>query len=88
MPVGGGDESRFLQSTEQHFAPANSGVYFVDSRDQHLKLFDFGTRSIKTIAEVPGPIGTEFGISSDEQWVSFDKLDRAGSELMLVENFH
>jgi hypothetical protein len=87
MPVEGGEEIRFLKSTETHFAPARNGVYFVDSRDQHVKFFDFRSRSLKTIAAIPGPIGTEISISPDEQWMLFSKQDRAGSELMLVDNF-
>ena len=87
MPAGGGKETRLLESTDERFAPARNGIYFIDSRDQHLKFFDFKTHAIRTIAAIPGPIGTEMSVSPDEQWVLFDKQDRAGSELMLVENF-
>ena len=87
MPVEGGDESEFLKSTGWRFAPAQDGIYFVDSRDHHLRFFDFRTRAVKTIAALPDQLGSEIGISSDEQWMLFDRQDRLGSELMLVENF-
>ena len=35
-----------------------------------------------------GPLGDEMSISPDEQWVLFGKMEQAGSELMLFENFH
>jgi hypothetical protein len=49
---------------------------------------DFATHAIRTIATVPGPVGDEVSVSPDEQWMLFSKVDRAGSELMIVENFH
>jgi Tol biopolymer transport system component/DNA-binding winged helix-turn-helix (wHTH) protein len=94
MPVRGGGEIRVLESLlYQNFAPTKHGVYFLDGSPAfktapRLKLLDFTTHAIRTIATVPGPVGDEISVSPDEQWMLFFKTDRQGSELMLVENFH
>jgi Tol biopolymer transport system component len=94
MPVRGGGETKVLGSLLwANFAPAKRGIYFLDGSPTfkaapHLKLLDFTTHAIRTIAPVPGVVGDEISISPDEQWMLFDRKDREGSELMLVENFH
>jgi Tol biopolymer transport system component len=88
VPVRGGNEFKLPISVyKDNFALAKHGMYFIDENDAHLKLFDFETHAIKSIAPVPGPIGDEMSISPDEQWMIYEKTNHAGSELMLVENF-
>jgi Tol biopolymer transport system component len=87
MPVSGGAETRLLQCTGANFAVVKQGVYFIDDRDEHLKMFGFKTHRIKTITAVPGPIGDEISISPHGQSMIYAKLDHAGSELALVEKF-
>ena len=94
MPVRGGGETRVLESLlEQNFAPTKHGIYFLDGlpvlkTTSHLKLLDFTTHAIRTIATVPGLVGDEIDVSPDGRWMLFYKIDREGSELMIVENFH
>jgi hypothetical protein len=40
-----------------------------------------------SLAVIPAPTGAEISVSPDEQWMLFDKSDREGSELMLIESF-
>lgn len=88
MPLRGGSEFRVpISIYKNNFAIAKHGVYFIDEKDTRLKLFDFETHAVKSIASVPGPIGDEMSISPDEQWMIYEKTNYAGSELMLVENF-
>ena len=88
VPVRGGNEFKLPVSIyKDNFALAKHGMYFIDENDAHLKLFDFKTHAIKSIAPVPGPIGDEMSISPDEQWMIYERTNHAGSELMLVENF-
>ena len=87
IPVRGGAETRFLEYTGIDFDPATSGVYFIDARDEHLKVFDFKTHAVRTIAALSGELSGELSVSPDEQWALYLKEGRAGSELMLVENF-
>jgi Tol biopolymer transport system component len=94
MPVHGGQETKVLNSLVQsNFAPTKRGIYFIDASPvfetaPRLKLLDFKTHEIRTIAILPGPVGDEMSVSPDEQWMLFYKPDREGSELMLIENFH
>jgi Tol biopolymer transport system component/DNA-binding winged helix-turn-helix (wHTH) protein len=93
MPVGGGDEGRISASLFQNsFAPAKSGVYFLEgpaSSEATLRLqfFDSATQAIKTIAVIPASMGGGISVSPDGGYMLLDGLDREDSELMLIENF-
>lgn len=93
MPVQGGDETMVLPSLiDAEFAPTKNGLYFVDGSafsdsTPHLRFLNFSTHAIETVATVPGPARAEISVSSDEQWMLFNKLDNEASELMLIENF-
>lgn len=89
VPAGGGEESRiwdFLYGAS--FSPVKGGVYIIDSRDLYLKMLAPQGKVVRTIAPVPGPLSLEISVSPDERWAIYAKTDYAGSELMLVENFH
>jgi Tol biopolymer transport system component len=93
VPVRGGAEIKVLNSiAESNFAPTNRGLYFVDYSSAldvaaHVKVLDYSTHAIRTLATLPGPVGDEMSISPDGQFMLFCKADREGSELMLIENF-
>jgi Tol biopolymer transport system component len=93
IPVRGGEETRVLPSLfENEFVPTKHGIYFIEGgaseTNLRLQFLDFATHAIKTIGMVPAPVGDEMSVSPDERWMLFQKCDRDGSELMLVENFH
>jgi Tol biopolymer transport system component/DNA-binding winged helix-turn-helix (wHTH) protein len=95
VPVRGGDESRVSASLFQNcFAPAKRGVYFLEDPPSssevtvRVQFLDLATKTIKTLAVIPAPTGAEISVSPDERWMLFDKSDREGSELMLIESFH
>jgi dipeptidyl aminopeptidase/acylaminoacyl peptidase len=91
-PVRGGEESRVVASlVESNFAPAKRGVYFLENAvssetTARVQFLDFATQAVRTLAAVPGPVGLEISVSPDERWMLFQRYDREGSELMLMEN--
>ena len=93
IPAGGGREVRISESIYgDNFAPATRGVYFIDwsgasATALTVKFLDFRTRVIRAVTSVTGPAGDEMSVSPDERWLLYGKMDRAGSELMVVENF-
>lgn len=97
VPVEGGEETQLVELGPQsnstavggsHFTLGNHGVYFFDSVEANtLKFMDYGTRSIKVLGTLPGPIMHGFAVSPDEHWLLYTKVDSAASQLMLVDNF-
>ena len=77
---------------DDNFAPTKNGIYFLQGApsDANLRLqfLSFATHSIQTIGMVPGPGGDEIAVSPDDRWLLFGTREGAGSELMLIENFH
>jgi hypothetical protein len=52
-----------------------------------LNFLDFKLQRTRTVGVLPGPFGSSIDVSPDGRWLIYGKLDREGSELMLVENF-
>lgn len=91
-PVAGGRETIILKSIYWlDFAPGRRGLYFIDGSpgSTTLRLLGARTLSARSIAAVPAPLGLggEMAISPDERWMLYERIDRVGSELMLIENF-
>jgi WD40 repeat protein len=92
MPVGGGDEERLLPAVHRHnFAVTASGVYFVapvvSDGTSSVRFLDFATRAVKDIVPIDKPADLGLAVSPDGRQLLFTKIDYAGTDLMLVENF-
>jgi Tol biopolymer transport system component len=96
VPVEGGQPSKILDGLASYpsLAVVDSGLYFVPSEQPaSIRFLRFGTNQIKSVAnfqklmEVSG-VGGGLSVSPDGKWILFTQLDQAGSELMLVGNFH
>lgn len=93
-PVRGGDEIRVgTPLFRNNFALTKRGIYFLQASPSsetplHFQFLDFATHAVQTIAVIPGPVCDEISVSPDQRWLLFNKNDREGSELMLIENFH
>jgi eukaryotic-like serine/threonine-protein kinase len=97
IPVEGGQAGKILEDVSNYLnlALVDSGVFFVPSRDtaagSSLRFLSFATNKIRTVANFEQPL--DFGgfggvsVSPDGRWILYTQFDRAGSELMLVENF-
>jgi hypothetical protein len=103
MPRNGGPEELVFSVNERTSSDSTlatwfwrvvqEGIYFVDNSAQPrplLKFYSFSTRKVRTIRQLEkmawGAPG--IGVSPDRKNVLITQIDDAGSDLMLVENFH
>jgi Tol biopolymer transport system component/DNA-binding winged helix-turn-helix (wHTH) protein len=94
IPLRGGQEieiARLLDAPDLAFASAKEGVYFLENRwnQPHaiLNFFNMRNHTKKEIGLLPGPFEWGISISPDGQRLLHGKVERRGSELMLIENF-
>lgn len=92
IPTVGGD-ARWI-GPYFYFAAVKNGIYCAYvagslSLDPsfELRFVDSKTHQAKTIGTLPGPLGWNINISPDERQILYAKMDREGSELILIENF-
>ena len=92
IPVTGGQEL-WIAGT-YYFAPGENGIYYAGDAPNSLRstfplyFLESKTQQTKTIGVLPGPIGWSLALSPGERWITYSRIDRQGSELMLVEKFH
>jgi len=101
IPSGGGPEE-LVVSVNDRTQPAGDtwfwrvttqGIYFVDNSAKPnvlLKFFRFGTRTVLTVRQLDKRAwgGPGLAVSPDGQTILITQVDDAGSDIMLVENFH
>jgi hypothetical protein len=70
------------------------GIYYVEAVDAdqpaEIRYFDLATKTSRLIGMTtakPALGGTCLTVSPDEQWVAWAQVDRAGSDIILVEGF-
>jgi serine/threonine protein kinase len=90
--VGGGDEQRLIDSIHRHnYAVTPAGVYFAApvaaDGTSSVRFFDFATGSLKDVVAIDKPADLGLAVSPDNRSLLFTKIDYAGTDLMLVENF-
>ena len=70
--------------------PARSGIYFLNGSPRHFSLgyFDFVTRQVHKIADLPG-LFVSWGpsISADGHTLLFSGIEHSESDIFLVERF-
>jgi eukaryotic-like serine/threonine-protein kinase len=94
VPVEGGQTSKVLDGLSQYenLAIEDTGVYFVPSRratgSSSIQFLSFGTGKTLPVAAFENPIPGGIAVSPDGHSILYSNLERSGSELMLVENFH
>jgi Tol biopolymer transport system component len=90
IPVEGGQATKILDGLSSYFnlAIAEGGVYFVPVRKPtSIQFLSFDTNQMRSVLNFEKPLGG-LALSPDGRWILFTQIDQAGSELMLVENFH
>ncbi len=101
MPSSGGSEEVVVNTNEN---PANGslawfwrvtseGIFFVDNSAKPLtllKFYNFATRNLRTLRRLDKQAwgGPGLAVSPDGGSILVGQIDAAGSDIMLVENFH
>jgi Tol biopolymer transport system component/DNA-binding winged helix-turn-helix (wHTH) protein len=92
--VDGSGERRLAEDIDD-FALASDGIYYhATPPDNNLLFFSFANRTSRQIANLSvgrkkGQDSLGLSVSPDGKWLLYTQVDRpAGSDLMLVENFH
>ena len=89
--VNGGDERPVTgMVADVQWVPARSGIYFLNGSPRHFSLgyFDFVTRQVHKIADLPG-LFVSWGpsISADGHTFLFSGIEHSESDIFLVEGF-
>ena len=97
VPVPGGQEEKVLESVFRSYVVVGKGIYFfsathpsVEPSESHLYLqfYRFATREIEVIAQVKrGWKDQGFSVSPDGRSFLFTDSVRAGSDLVMLEDF-
>jgi Tol biopolymer transport system component len=89
--VNGGDERRVMGMPDDvGWVPGRNGIYFINGSPRHffLNRFDFVTRHVQKIADLPGlfNIGGP-NLSSDGRAFLFSGIEHSEGDIVLVEGF-
>jgi len=93
VPLEGGEESMVVDSRGESFEVTAEGIYLLPRGNifvrtgTPIRFFSFATRTVKEILTTPKPTLGSLDVSPDGRWILYGQLDRAESDLMLVENF-
>ena len=92
MDVNGGQARRVLTCDGAlrvpWWAPNQTGIYHLDPA-RGIVFHDGATHSVKTIVPLePYSFVNGLAVSPDQRWLLYGKRDRAGSDIMIVENFN
>ncbi len=99
LPTGGGEPERVV-STGPHasWTLASAGMYVLDPEAKagpSIELFPFSNSGRAQVVRLPGKPDTygrddlsASSVSPDGRWVLYVHVDRAESDIMLVDNFH
>ncbi|MEP7362288.1 MAG: winged helix-turn-helix domain-containing protein [Acidobacteriota bacterium] len=81
------------------FDVSNSGVYFGDQtyfgelndrnrpRTDTVYFYDFATNRTSVVAKMGKELSIGISVSPDEKWLLFSQVDRASSDLVIVDGF-
>jgi hypothetical protein len=65
------------------------GIYFVPvDAPQSLRYFDFATKKIRQIFEVPKNFGSGLSVSPGGDSILYSQADEDNTDIMLVDHFH
>ena len=92
LPLKGGTESQVLPSLYgvDNFAVTKQGIYFIRRAPDVgavIGFMSFSSRMPVDLASIKFPVGMGLAVSPDERSILYTQLDRADSDLFLVDNF-
>src|SRR5947207_3253177 len=79
---------------EERWISGREGIYFVEAEDADqpadIRYFDIAKKTTRLIGRTsakPALGGTCLTVSPDERWITWAQVDRAGSDIILVDGF-
>jgi Tol biopolymer transport system component len=93
MPVGGGNETKVLDSVycNAGWAILEQGIYFFTNPDEkgrtEIRFYEFATGKTRKIQTIERDVTVLLAVSPDGRTILYPQSDQSGSDLMLVENF-
>ena len=90
----GGDEEKIIDSVhpEGKWTVGRTGLYFFTPPDERgqseLDYWDLATGKTRKIQTMTAGISYGIALSPDGRTLLYSQIDDAGSDLMLVDNFH
>lgn len=94
VPAAGGEEVKVLEPTHPYagWTVGKQGIYFFTPPDgrgrSDICLYRFATGKTTKILTIERNVYYRIAVSPDERTILYTQFDQAGSDLMLVENFH
>jgi len=93
VPTGGGEEGPLPGMPPVEYSawwvPTAAGIYFIaEGPVARVRFYDFTTRAVKEIADLPGapaPYVGGISVSRDGRYVIYSQIDETASDLMLVD---
>jgi hypothetical protein len=68
------------------------GIYFISKSasggEYVIQFLHLATGRIRPVVPIGKVLPSGLAVSPDGQWFLYPQLDQAGSDLMLMENFH
>jgi len=90
LPPAGGEPVKVLDGIVWfNYTVIDAGIYYIDrlGGQTRLQFLDFATGTSSTVARNLGEVGSGLAVSPDGKTILFTRVDAAGDDLMLVENF-
>ncbi|MFN7999138.1 MAG: protein kinase [Bryobacteraceae bacterium] len=102
VPADGGDEIEVLRDVTfgRNFAVTGKGIYFIpwtgrsgpivmpkSQEGTSVRFFDFATKATKTVFTTDKPVYIGLAISSDQHSLLYTQIDRAESDIWMIDNF-
>jgi Tol biopolymer transport system component len=93
IPVNGGDEAKVVDSVHPKgkWTVGDTGIYFFTAPDERghseIRCYEFANGNTRKVMTIDHDISYGLALSPDGRTLLYTRIDEAGSDLMLVENF-
>lgn len=71
-----------------NWAVAARGIYFVPNNNFSLEYFDFATKKVSHLMQLSNEVLMGISVSQDQRSIVYGRLQQAGSDIVVVENWH
>ncbi len=89
MPIGGGEAVQIIPAIYRYnYALAEKGIYYgTPGQPSVIEFLDFANGKTTSLHTLTRPADLGFAVSPDGRYLLFAQADRAGGDLVMVDNF-